>query len=73
MRETILKHVLKNAIEYGEANPGIVVKKILASEPELRKDAKAVVAEVAKLVKETASWDEEKKSERARNALARSA
>ena len=67
MRETVLKHVLKNAIEFGEANPGIVIKKILATEPELRKDVKALVSEVEKLVKETSSWDEEKKAKELKN------
>ena len=61
MRETILKHVLKNAIDHGEANAKVVIGKILANEPALRKQGKEVGEKVSEIIKETSSWSAGKK------------
>ena len=61
MREKILKHVLKNVIEHGKANPKIILGKIMASEPELRKKSKEVSIELNKIISEIEKWDDSKK------------
>jgi glutamyl-tRNA synthetase len=52
MKELILKHALKNAIEHnGKAIVGAVISKIIAEKPEARKKIKEISKEVDKIVK----------------------
>ncbi len=54
----ILKYALQNALLFGGvANPGAVMGKVLAEKPELKSEAKALGAMVAKVVKEVNSID----------------
>jgi glutamyl-tRNA synthetase len=54
-----------NAIQYnGKANLGAVVGKILAENPDLKKDMKNVMKEVSKTIKEVNSWKLEKQREK---------
>ncbi|MCD6414982.1 MAG: glutamate--tRNA ligase [Candidatus Diapherotrites archaeon] len=59
--ELVLKHVLKNAIQYGKANPGVVLGKILGENPELRPRAREVMTEVKKTITLVDSWSENQK------------
>ena len=59
--EKVLKHTLKNAVEHGNPNAKVIVGKVLAAEPELRKDAKAVAGEVERAIAKISGWDERKK------------
>lgn len=65
----IKKHVLKNACDYGKANPGAVVGKVIAEFPDAKNDMKAtmieinnIIADISKLSKEQIA-DEMKKYE----------
>ncbi|WP_292460423.1 glutamate--tRNA ligase [Methanothermococcus sp.] len=56
MRDTILKYVLQNSIKFkGKANPKAVIGKILAENPDLRKEAKEVSKIVGEIAKEVES------------------
>jgi len=61
MRELILKHALKNAIDHGKANPKAVVGKVLGENASLRPKAKEVIEETNKVIEEIASWSDEEK------------
>lgn len=53
LKNTIKKYALQNAVRYkGKANPGAVIGKVLAENPELRNSAKEISDEVVKAVKE---------------------
>jgi len=82
LEEIILKHALKNAAEYGTAQPGAVVGKVIAEAPEAKSDMKStmkliseVIARVNKMSKEKVGKElskftfEEKKEEGRRIAL----
>ncbi|MEW6035306.1 MAG: glutamate--tRNA ligase [Candidatus Micrarchaeota archaeon] len=43
----IRKHVLKNAFDYGRANAGAVVGKVIAEFPDCKKDMKATMAKIS--------------------------
>jgi len=52
-KDLILKYALQNAIFYsGKANPRAVLGKVLASEPELRKDIKGLEKEIEEIARE---------------------
>ncbi len=52
-KDLILKYALQNAIFYsGKANPRAVLGKVLASEPELRRDIKGTEKDIGELVTE---------------------
>jgi len=51
VRELILKHTLKNAYDYGKASPGNIVGKIIAENPEVKKDMKNTMKQVNDIVK----------------------
>ena len=52
-RELARKFALKNALDYGKADTGAVLGKVLASHPELRKDIRAAAASVSEVVEQT--------------------
>ncbi len=52
MRKTILKHVLKNAYEFGKVNSKVVLGMVLRESEELRKKIPEVLKEIEKIVKE---------------------
>jgi len=55
------KHALLNAVQHGgAASEGVVVGKVLGENPELKKDMKALVADVKAAVFEVNSWPAEK-------------
>ncbi|OGI12713.1 glutamate--tRNA ligase [Candidatus Micrarchaeota archaeon RBG_16_36_9] len=61
MQDAIKKHALINAVEYeGKANPQAIMGKILAENPELKKDMASLGKEISKIVKEVNSWTLEK-------------
>lgn len=57
LAEVIRKHVLKNAFDYGKANPGSIVGKVIGELPDAKKDMKATMAEIAKIVAEVNGLD----------------
>lgn len=51
MKDLILKHVLKNAIDFGgQANPKAVLGRILSEEPSLKKDVPKLLKEIEAVV-----------------------
>ncbi|MCX6820388.1 MAG: glutamate--tRNA ligase [Candidatus Aenigmarchaeota archaeon] len=55
------KHALLNAVQHGGmASEGVVVGKVLGESPEMKKDMKALVADVKAAVSEVNSWPTEK-------------
>ncbi len=52
MEELIRKHALKNALDFGKANPKAVLGKVLAENPELRTRVKELLPIVDKVVAE---------------------
>jgi glutamyl-tRNA synthetase len=59
VRELILKHTLKNAYDYGKASPGNIVGKIIAENPEVKKDMKNTMKQVNDIVNEVNSMSKE--------------
>ncbi len=60
METTIRKYALQNAVKYnGKANIGAVIGKVLAENPELRKDMKSLNKEIKKTVDEVNSLSPE--------------
>ena len=60
MEELILKYALQNAVKYnGKANIGAVLGKVLAENPELKKDAKKVSKEIKDVVSKVNSLSQE--------------
>ena len=53
LKTTIRKYALHNAVKYkGKANPGAVIGKVLAENPDLKAEAKEISKEVLHIVKE---------------------
>ncbi|MBT4175024.1 hypothetical protein HOC80_03325, partial [archaeon] len=51
MKDLILKYALANAVKFnGKANPGAVIGAVFGLDPELKKKAKEIGQEVAKVV-----------------------
>ena len=46
--DIIRKHVLKNAFDYGKAQPGSIVGKVIGEYPDAKKDMKKTMAEISK-------------------------
>lgn len=46
LEEIIAKFVLKNAYDYGKANPGAVAGKVIAEHPDCKKDMKATMSKI---------------------------
>jgi len=64
MRDRILKYALQNAVFYsGKANPKAVLGRVMANEPELRKNLHQVRIEVESVVNEVNTWGLEKQIE----------
>jgi len=64
MKDKIRKYALQNAVKFnGKANPGAVIGKLFGEEPGLKKKAKDIGKEVAKVVKEVNSMKLEKQLE----------
>ncbi len=59
LEETIRKHVLKNAYDYGKANPGAVVGKVIAENPECKEDMKSTMAAINKVIAEVSRLSKE--------------
>ncbi len=52
LEETIRKHALKNAFDYGKAEPGGVVGKVVAEFPDAKKDMKKTMQLVVRIIAE---------------------
>src|SRR3989344_4901241 len=64
MKDLILKYALQNAVRYkGKANIGAVIGKVLAENPELKRDTKKLSQEIKKIVAEVNSLGLEKQNE----------
>jgi glutamyl-tRNA synthetase len=59
MNETILKHCLKNALDFGKVNPKVVLGLTLKENQELKKDISNVIKEIEKVSKEVEVLDKE--------------
>ncbi|MBU0533134.1 glutamate--tRNA ligase [Candidatus Micrarchaeota archaeon] len=59
----IKKYVLKNAHDYGKANPGAVVGKVIAEFPDAKKDMKATMAKITEEIKRVSKLSKEKIAE----------
>lgn len=59
VHELIKKHALKNAYDYGKASPGNIVGKIIAENPEVKKDMKNTMKLVNEIVNEVNSMSKE--------------
>ncbi len=56
LKSAITKYALQNAVKYkGKANPGAVIGKVFAENPELKNNAKDISKEVIKIIKEISS------------------
>jgi glutamyl-tRNA synthetase len=51
IEEIIEKHALKNAYDYGKADPGSIIGKVIGEMPDAKKDMKSLVAKVKETVK----------------------
>ncbi|MBI5224675.1 glutamate--tRNA ligase [Candidatus Micrarchaeota archaeon] len=65
--EIIRKHALKNAFEYGKAQPSGIVGKVIAEYPDAKKDMKHTMELIAKIVKEVNELGKEKIEEEMKN------
>ncbi len=63
MDEVIWKHVVLNARKYGKANEKAVIGKVLAENPELRKNAREVLERIKQIIAEFESLDKSRKEE----------
>jgi len=56
--ETIIrKHSLKNALDYGKANPGSVAGKVIAEYPDSKKDMKATMRAISESIAQISKMD----------------
>ncbi len=68
MEELILKHALLNAIEHkGKARADSVLKRVIAENPELRKDVRRIISEIEKCVERVNSMSLEEQINAAKN------
>lgn len=59
LKSIIRKHVLKNAYDFGKANPGSVVGKVIAEHPEAKEDMKATMQLISRTIAEINKMDKE--------------
>ena len=59
MKDTILKHCLKNIYQFGSVNPKVVLGLTLRDNPELKKDVPKVLKEIDNTIKEISSLSKE--------------
>ncbi|MBI2647022.1 glutamate--tRNA ligase [Candidatus Woesearchaeota archaeon] len=65
LKQIILKYALQNAIKYkGKANPGAVIGKVFAENPDLKEKAKEISKEIGKIIKEVNNLSLEKQEKR---------
>ena len=57
--DAILKHVLKNAYEFGSVNDKVVLGLVLRENPELKKDVPNVLKEINKVIEEVSKLSKE--------------
>ncbi|RLI79266.1 glutamate--tRNA ligase [Archaeoglobales archaeon] len=62
MKDTIMKYVVQNAAKYGKANEKAVMGKVMAENPELRKNPKEVLELIKQCIEEFESLDDETKA-----------
>jgi glutamyl-tRNA synthetase len=63
-KELILKHALKNALDFGRANPKAVLGKVLAEDPELKKRVPEVIKAIDEVVQEISALGPDEIKER---------
>ena len=59
MKDTILKHCLKNIYEFGSVNPKVVLGLTLRDHPDLKKDVPKVLKEIDNTIKEISKLSKE--------------
>lgn len=59
MKEGIRKHALKNASDYGKADPRAIVGKLIAEFPDAKKDLQKTMGEIEKVVSEVNALSKE--------------
>jgi len=59
LEESVRKHVLKNAYDYGKANPGSVIGKVIAEYPNAKRDMKTTMALINKVIAEVSLLSKE--------------
>ncbi|HLF53839.1 MAG TPA: glutamate--tRNA ligase, partial [Candidatus Nanoarchaeia archaeon] len=65
LKNIILKYALQNAVKYnGKADANAVIGKILGENPGLRKEAKKVIDEISKVIKDVNRLSPEKQREK---------
>jgi len=67
LKEIIKKFALKNALDYGKANPGAVVGKIIAKSPDAKKDMKNTMKLVNEIVSQINKMKKEEIEEEIKN------
>lgn len=63
LKEVIKKHALKNALDFGKADAGAVVGKVIAEVPECKKDMKATMQELSKIIAEVNKMPKKRQGE----------
>ncbi|MBL7054407.1 glutamate--tRNA ligase [Candidatus Woesearchaeota archaeon] len=67
-QQIILKYALQNAVRYdGNANPGAIIGKVLAENPELRSKVKELSKEIKTIVKEVNKLSKKEQEEKLKN------
>lgn len=61
MKDLILKHALLNAIQFGEAQMGSVLGKVIAEKPELKLQINDLKEQIQEIINEVNAWDAEKR------------
>jgi glutamyl-tRNA synthetase len=65
MKKTVLKYVLLNVVQYeGEANLKSVIGKLIAENPEFKKDMANTIEETKRVIREVNSWTLEKQKKK---------
>jgi glutamyl-tRNA synthetase len=59
LEEIIKKHVLKNAHDYGSANPGSIAGKVIAEYPDAKNDMKLTMKEIGRIIQEVSSMSKQ--------------
>lgn len=67
LQKIITKHVLKNAFDYGKANPGAVMGKVISEFPDCKKDTKTTMASITSEIKRVSKLSKDQMAEEMKN------
>ncbi len=59
-RELILKYALKNAYEFGKANPKAIIGKLIASDPSIKSQIKEIMPQIVEICNEINGYSKDK-------------